>query len=57
MLNDDIPSVLAVTLIGALAVTVGNLIVDILYVYADPRIRTSAGRRVDLHLKEMEELQ
>ena len=47
VLNDDIPSVLAVTLIGALAVTVGNLIVDILYVYADPRIRTSAGSRAD----------
>jgi peptide/nickel transport system permease protein len=47
VLNDDIPSVLAVTLIGTLAVTIGNLIVDVLYVYADPRIRTSVGSRVD----------
>jgi peptide/nickel transport system permease protein len=36
---DDIPSVLAVTLLGSLAVVVGNLIVDILYMYVDPRIR------------------
>ncbi len=36
--NDDIPSVLAVTLLGSLAVVVGNLVVDILYMYVDPRI-------------------
>jgi peptide/nickel transport system permease protein len=47
VLNDDIPSVLAVTLLGALAVTVGNLIVDVLYIYLDPRLRTSGGKRVD----------
>jgi peptide/nickel transport system permease protein len=48
VLNDDIPSVLAVTLLGALAVTVCNLIIDVLYYYVDPRLRTSAGGRVDL---------
>jgi peptide/nickel transport system permease protein len=48
VLNDDIPSVLAVTLIGALAVTVGNLVTDVLYVYVDPRLRTSGGRSLDV---------
>ena len=37
--SDDIPSVLAVTVLAALAVMVANLIVDILYAYVDPRIR------------------
>lgn len=37
--SDDIPSVLAITVLGAVAVTVANLIVDILYVYVNPRIR------------------
>jgi peptide/nickel transport system permease protein len=37
--SDDIPSVLAVTVLAALAVMVANLIVDILYAYIDPRIR------------------
>jgi peptide/nickel transport system permease protein len=48
VLNDDIPSVLAVTLLGALAVTVCNLVIDVLYYYVDPRLRTSIGERVDL---------
>lgn len=48
VLNDDIPSVLAVTLLGALAVTVCNLVIDVLYYYVDPRLRTSVGERVDL---------
>lgn len=39
VLNDDIPSVLAVTVLAALAVMVANLIVDILYAYVDPRVR------------------
>lgn len=47
VLNDDIPSVLAVTLIGAFAVTIGNLIIDVLYVYVDPRLRTTGGARAD----------
>lgn len=37
--SDDIPSVLAVTVLGAVVVTVANLIVDVLYAYVDPRIR------------------
>ena len=37
--SDDIPSVLAVTVLAALAVMVANLIVDILYAYVDPRVR------------------
>jgi peptide/nickel transport system permease protein len=37
--SDDIPSVLAVTVLAALAVMLANLIVDILYAYVDPRIR------------------
>lgn len=37
--SDDIPSVLAVTVLAALAVMLANLIVDILYAYVDPRVR------------------
>jgi peptide/nickel transport system permease protein len=37
--SDDIPSVLAVTVLAALAVMVANLVVDILYAYVDPRVR------------------
>jgi peptide/nickel transport system permease protein len=37
--SDDIPSVLAVTVLAALAVMAANLIVDILYAYVDPRVR------------------
>jgi peptide/nickel transport system permease protein len=36
--SDDIPSVLAVTLLGAFVVIVANLVVDVLYAYLDPRI-------------------
>jgi peptide/nickel transport system permease protein len=39
VLSDDIPSVLAVTLVAALAVMLANLVVDIAYVYVNPRIR------------------
>ena len=35
----DLPAVLAVTIIVALAVTLMNLIVDIVYAYLDPRVR------------------
>jgi peptide/nickel transport system permease protein len=37
--SDDIPSVLAVTVLAALAVMAANLVVDILYAYVDPRVR------------------
>jgi peptide/nickel transport system permease protein len=36
--SDDIPSVLAVTLLGAVLVVAANLVVDVLYAYLDPRI-------------------
>jgi peptide/nickel transport system permease protein len=48
VLADDIPSVLAITLLGALTVTIINLIVDVLYVYLDPRLRTETRTRVAL---------
>jgi peptide/nickel transport system permease protein len=48
VLADDIPSVLAVTLLGALTVTIVNLLVDVLYVYLDPRLRTQSRTRVAL---------
>jgi peptide/nickel transport system permease protein len=35
----DLPAVLAVTVIVALAVTLMNLIVDVVYAYLDPRVR------------------
>jgi peptide/nickel transport system permease protein len=41
--TDDIPSVFAVTIIAALAVTLANLVVDVLYMYVDPRIRFAKG--------------
>ena len=37
----DLPAVLAVTVIVALAVTLMNLIVDVVYAYLDPRVRFS----------------
>jgi peptide/nickel transport system permease protein len=48
VLADDIPSVLAITLLGALTVTIINLVVDVLYVYLDPRLRTETRTRVAL---------
>jgi peptide/nickel transport system permease protein len=37
----DLPAVIGVTLILAFAVTLMNLLVDILYAYLDPRVRYS----------------
>ena len=37
--NGDIPAVMAVVVIAALAVTVISLLVDIVYAYLDPRVR------------------
>lgn len=48
VLSDDIPAVLAVTLLGALTVTVGNLVIDVLYVYLDPRLRSDRAAAVAL---------
>jgi peptide/nickel transport system permease protein len=35
----DVPVVLGVTLVGALAVVLGNLLADLLYAVVDPRVR------------------
>jgi peptide/nickel transport system permease protein len=37
--QSDLPAILAVTIVTALAITVMNLIVDIVYAYLDPRVR------------------
>ncbi|MDQ3955249.1 MAG: ABC transporter permease [Actinomycetota bacterium] len=39
--DNDFPVVMAVTIIAAFAVTIMNLIVDIVYAYLDPRVRYS----------------
>ncbi|HEX9123042.1 MAG TPA: ABC transporter permease [Actinomycetota bacterium] len=39
--NGDLPAILAVTLVASFFVTLGNLLVDILYAFLDPRIRYS----------------
>jgi peptide/nickel transport system permease protein len=38
-LNQDLPLVLGVVLVGCVAVVLANLIVDILYAFIDPRVR------------------
>ncbi|SRR6266568_738190 len=37
----DLPAILAVTIVIALAITLCNLVVDIIYAYLDPRVRYS----------------
>lgn len=37
--NQDLPSVVGVVLVGASAVAILNLVVDIIYAYLDPRVR------------------
>src|SRR6266545_4515343 len=37
--QQDLPAILAVTMVTATAITVMNLIVDIVYAYLDPRVR------------------
>src|SRR6266540_1766806 len=37
--NSDLPVILAVTIVTSLAITLMNLLVDILYAYLDPRVR------------------
>ncbi len=39
--NSDLPVILGVTLFGALFIVVCNLIVDLLYVWVDPRVRAA----------------
>jgi peptide/nickel transport system permease protein len=38
-LNEDLPVTLAVTIVGAIAVTILSLVADIAYAYLDPRVR------------------
>jgi len=38
--SNDLPKVLAVTLIAAFFVVMANLVVDLLYAVVDPRVRT-----------------
>ena len=40
ILNNDLPKVLGVTLIGAVFIILANLVVDLLYAVVDPRVRT-----------------
>jgi peptide/nickel transport system permease protein len=37
--SGDLPAILAVTIVTALAITLMNLVVDIVYAYLDPRVR------------------
>jgi peptide/nickel transport system permease protein len=37
--SGDLPAILAVTIVTALAITLMNLLVDIVYAYLDPRVR------------------
>ena len=39
--NRDYPIIMAITLIGAMAFVMANLLADVLYAYIDPRIRYS----------------
>jgi peptide/nickel transport system permease protein len=40
IVNNDLPKVLGVTLVGAFFIVFANLIVDVLYAVVDPRVRT-----------------
>jgi peptide/nickel transport system permease protein len=40
IVNNDLPKVLGVTLVGAFFIVFANLIVDLLYAVVDPRVRT-----------------
>ena len=37
--NNDLPTIIGVTLLAAIAIAFANLLVDILYAFLDPRIR------------------
>ena len=44
-LGSDLPLLLGITVVTAVIVFIGNLIADLLYGAADPRIRKGAARR------------
>ncbi|MCW2939886.1 MAG: Oligopeptide transport system permease protein OppB, partial [Actinomycetia bacterium] len=37
--DNDLPAVLGVVMVGAIFIVVANLVVDVLYAVADPRVR------------------
>ena len=39
----DVPLILGATLLGAVAVILGNLVADVLYAVVDPRARKPSG--------------
>jgi peptide/nickel transport system permease protein len=39
IVNNDLPKVLGVTMIGAVFIIIANLVVDLLYAVVDPRVR------------------
>jgi len=41
VVNNDLPKVLGVVLVGSLFIILANLVVDLLYAVVDPRVRTS----------------
>jgi peptide/nickel transport system permease protein len=41
IVNQDLPKVLGVTLVGAFFIIIANLIVDLLYAVVDPRVRNT----------------
>ena len=41
IVNNDLPKVLGVTLVGAFFIVLANLVVDVLYAVVDPRVRLS----------------
>ena len=41
VVNNDLPKVLGVVIVGSLFIILANLVVDLLYAVADPRVRTS----------------
>jgi peptide/nickel transport system permease protein len=41
IINNDLPKVLGVTMVGATFIIFANLIVDLLYAVIDPRVRLS----------------
>ena len=40
VVNNDLPKVLGVVIVGSLFIILANLVVDLLYAVADPRVRT-----------------
>jgi peptide/nickel transport system permease protein len=41
VINNDLPKVLGVVLLGSIFIILANLVVDLLYAVVDPRVRYS----------------